>query len=145
MQYDFGSENVPERDPTVVESGITEMKGMLDTLRRETVRLHQEGWWCGNRQTRLTLSPSLPLPLPLPLSLSLSLSPSPSPSPSPSLPLSLSLSISPSPSPSLPLPLSTQGKEVNQRGQLYLESRRRSYLKLSTQFRPFTAPPARGE
>ena len=37
MQFDFGSENVPERDPTVVQNGIAEMKGILTSLENEKV------------------------------------------------------------------------------------------------------------
>ena len=36
-QFDFGSENVPERDPAVVENGITEMQQIMVALERETV------------------------------------------------------------------------------------------------------------
>ena len=40
MQFDFGKENVPERDPSVVENGITEMKNIMEELRTESVRFY---------------------------------------------------------------------------------------------------------
>ena len=37
MQFDFGRENVPERDPAVVENGIMEMKTIMEALKKEAV------------------------------------------------------------------------------------------------------------
>ena len=44
-QFDFSSENVPERDPAVVENGIVEMKSIMETLKTEMVSVALQSWF----------------------------------------------------------------------------------------------------
>ena len=44
-QFDFSSENVPERDPAVVENGIVEMKTIMETLKTEMVSVALQSWF----------------------------------------------------------------------------------------------------
>jgi hypothetical protein len=42
-EFDFSKDNVPERDPAVVESGITEMKTIMESLKKEMEKdCHQQ-------------------------------------------------------------------------------------------------------